>query len=542
MIAYDVPAYDVAIVGCGPVGQLLAILLGQRGYRVAAIEKYPRPYGLPRAVHFDDEIARIFALAGIGDDLAAITEPATIYEWQNAAGQTLLRFDWSRAGDQTWPFANMFSQPDLEALLERRMARIPSIDVRRCSEAIGVSADADGVNLEIRDESGSRQTLRASYLVGCDGANSFVRGHMQTTVTELGFFYDWLIVDVILNEPRVYDPINLQICDPVRPVTAVSGGPGRRRWEFMRLPHETKDELNSTERAWQLLARFDVTPANARLVRHTVYTFAARWADRWRNGRVLIAGDAAHLMPPFAGQGMCSGMRDAANLAWKLDLVLAGTACAAVLDTYGVERSTHVQNAIGMSVALGNVICLTDATAAAGRDAGMIAAGAAPERILPPIPPAKLGDGIVHRRADGSAQAQAGTLAPQGRVAVGGAAGRFDSVVGTGFAVIAEDDPLGVLDLERREFLSGIGAHVVRVVEPGTDAPGAVTDRDSVYAEYLTRLDAAAIVIRPDFYLFGAASTMAELPRLIDDLRAQLTTGKPADGDTELLLTSPPAR
>jgi len=343
----------------------------------------------------------------------------------------------------------------------------------------------------------------------------------------MGFFYDWLIVDVVLNEPRVFNPLNLQICDPARPVTVVSGGPGRRRWEFMRLPHETKDDLNSIERAWQLLERFDVTPANARLERHAVYTFAARWADRWRDGNLLLAGDAAHLMPPFAGQGMCSGIRDAANLAWKLDFVLSGLAPDALLDTYTPERSNHVQNAIGMSVALGNVICNTDPQAVAARDAGMIAAGALPERILPPLPPPMLTDGLIHRLPDGTPQPGAGTLFMQARVTRDGRSGLFDTIVGGGFVVLATSDARTVLDAAQRDFLAAIGAHVVHLAAVGAGGANTVADADGAYLAYLAAASCAAVIVRPDFYVFGSAGSIAELPGLIDDLRTLIVNAEP---------------
>ncbi len=204
--------------------------------------------------------------------------------------------------------------------------------------------------------------------------------------TDLGFFYDWLIVDVVLDEPRVYDPINVQLCDPARPTTVVSGGPGRRRWEFMRLPEETLDDLNDVDAAWRLLAAWDVTPANATLERHAVYTFSARHAERWRSGRVLLAGDAAHLMPPFAGQGMCSGIRDAANLAWKLDLVVTGRGAATVLDSYTEERLPHARAVIDLSIGLGRIICVPDPAEAAARDE-MMSVGVTDARTA--IPPCR---------------------------------------------------------------------------------------------------------------------------------------------------------
>ena len=283
----------------------------------------------------------------------------------------------------------MFNQPALEARLEARAAELPSITVRRGVEAVALTQDVDGVTISARDRDGAAVEVRSRYAVGCDGANSTIRQLLDIPSTDLGFFYDWLIVDVILNEPRVYDPINVQVCDPARPTTAVSGGPGRRRWEFMRLPTESLDDLNDADAAWELLAAWDVTPQNATLERHAVYTFSARHAERWRRGRVLLAGDAAHLMPPFAGQGMCSGIRDAANLAWKLDTVLAGRSSAAVLDSYEEERLPHARGVIDLSIELGKIICVPDPAEAAARDE-IMSAGVTDDRTsIPPLAAAR---------------------------------------------------------------------------------------------------------------------------------------------------------
>ena len=180
-----------------------------------------------------------------------------------------------------------------------------------------------------RSPTDERRTVTTRYVVGADGANSLVRQWIGSTVTDLGYFHDWLVIDLLMHAPLEdfdFSPPAWQLCDPARPTTLVPGGPGRRRFEFMRLPTETVDELNEAETAWNLLAPWGITPATAKLERHTVYTFQARWCDTWRKGRLLLAGDSAHLMPPFAGQGMCSGLRDAFALAWRLDLVLDGRA------------------------------------------------------------------------------------------------------------------------------------------------------------------------------------------------------------------------
>ncbi|MCF2533249.1 bifunctional 3-(3-hydroxy-phenyl)propionate/3-hydroxycinnamic acid hydroxylase MhpA [Yinghuangia soli] len=541
----DVDA-DVAVVGAGPVGQALAILLAQSGHRVTVLERRPEPYRLPRAVHFDDEIARAFAGMGIGPELARITETADAYDWRNADGATLLHFDWGGLGPGAWPTANMFGQPELEAVLAERAAAL-GVTVRRGCQVVGISeehapdGDADRGHVRLTLQSAGLPdgpapgTLTARYVVGCDGANSFVRDHLGGTVTDLGFQYDWLIVDVVPHEPRPWHPTNLQLCDPARPTTMVSGGPGRRRWEFMRLPHETTADLDTPEAAWRLLAPWDVTPDTATLERHTVYTFAARWAECWRSGRVLIAGDAAHLMPPFAGQGMCSGIRDAANLAWKLDLVLTGRAAEALLDTYTSERAAHVRNAIAISVELGNVICLADPAAAALRDEYLLKAGGDPEVALPPIPPAVLGPGVLHTDADGIPIGTAGQRTEQARVTdATGRTDRLDQITGPGFVVATTTG----LDLtpETTALLTTLGAHIVHITEPGHLAPPApdgcpvrvVTDTDGFYLPHMRANGHEIAVVRPDHYLFGTAATAAELPALLHALAAALHLRDPA--------------
>jgi flavoprotein hydroxylase len=251
---------------------------------------------------------------------------------------------------------------------------------------------------------------------------------------------------------------------------------------------------------------------------------------------VVIAGDAAHLMPPFAGQGMCSGIRDCANLAWKLDLVLSGRAGDALLDTYTSERSAHIQNAIGMSVELGNVICLTDPAAVAARDEVMLKAEGRPEVALPPIPPPVLGPGVLSVTADGAPAGVAGQLSPQGLVrSAAGTTGLFDQVTGTGFVLLGRGESIKNIDESARASLAELGAHVVRVLppdaEPAADAGAAdadadgtwnVVDVDGRYQQWLDAVGYEAVVIRPDFYVFGGVASADELPALLDELFGQL--------------------
>ena len=528
---------DVLIVGCGPVGQTLALMLGRQGHRVLAVDRWPIAYPSPRAVHFDDEIARVLSACGLGSDLPAITEPAGEYDWHNAEGRTLLHFDWGKDGPSGWPTANMFHQPQLEALLATHAGRVPTVGLHRGWEAVDLDSGDDHVVVHLRSAEGQQRQVHSRYVVGCDGANSFVRGRMSTDVEDLGFFYDWLILDVVPHENREWRPINLQICDPLRPTTVVSSGPGRRRWEFMRLPGEDLDLLNSEDTAWRLLAPWGLNPENATLERHTVYTFQARWARRWREGRLLLAGDAAHLMPPFAGQGMCSGIRDAANLSWKLDLVLTGRAEDGLLDTYTTERTVHVRNAIGMSVELGNVICIADHGVAAERDGALLAAGGRPEVALPPIPPPVLGPGVLLADQAGDRVGAAGQLSPQGRVTTAdGRSGLFDDVVGTGFALLSFRDSTTVLHESELRALAGVGGRVVRLTDGRPDAGGAVrpgptppisstrdgevvvADVEGTYAAWMQTIGAAAVLVRPDFYVFGSVPDAAGAAALADSL------------------------
>jgi flavoprotein hydroxylase len=528
--------YDALIVGAGPVGLTTAILLGTRGWQVGVIERWPQPYPLPRAVVFYHDAARILASAGLGKVLPTLSEPGEDYEWRNGKGETLLRVAFDDTSYSGWPAVSLFTQPRLEAALEQRARTIPWVDILRGWEAVDLAEDAQAVRLTVaerggqvpapRDGARKQRTLRAAYVVGCDGVNSFVRSQMNTSVTDLGFHYDWLVLDVIPHDKdRVWSPLNLQVCDPARPTTVVSGGPGRRRWEFMRLPGETVAGLNREDRAWELLAPYGIHPSNATLERHAVYTFQARWTDTWRQGRILVAGDAAHQMPPFAGQGMCSGLRDAANLAWKLDLVLPGLAQEALLDTYSTERRQDLQHAIRQSLYLGGIICQSDPAAAAERDAHMIAERRnGSDHVAALLQPPNLTGGLLMRDANGAPLGPAGQLGRQGKVRFQGRTGLFDQSVGTGFTLLATQDPHGLLDKDCLAWCEQVGIRLLSVTADQTaNGPADVVDLDGVYLSHLAETGQMALLIRPDYYVFGGATHAAELPRLVAALRDGLT-------------------
>ncbi|MQY06281.1 bifunctional 3-(3-hydroxy-phenyl)propionate/3-hydroxycinnamic acid hydroxylase [Actinomadura macrotermitis] len=506
---------EIVIVGYGPVGQVLAVLLAQAGREVLVLERWPDPYPLPRAVAYDAESARILATTGVDPSLGPNGRPLGDYVWRNQDGVELLAFTGlHEVGPQGWPAVTSMYQPGLEDALIARGAELPGLTVLRGHEVIDVAADGDTVTVTATGPAGERLSVTASWAIGCDGANSAVRRALGTPFEERGFSHDWLICDITTG--KHYDPDNLQICDPARPRTSVAAGPGHRRWEFMRIAGETLEELNTPEAAWRLLELGGESRAEATLDRHAVYTFRAGHAARWRDGRILLAGDAAHLMPPFAGQGLCSGFRDARNLAWKLNLIQDGRADADLLDTYTEERRAHVQAAIDRSVELGRVICEPDPAAAAARDAELLAARAGDDG--PVLEVQRLHGGLLHQGS-----AAAGDLAPNGTVTRGGRTARLDEIAGTGFVLLTSVPPETLLDPARLDLLASLGGRAVHVVPAGGDHDGrAVADTGETLLPFLAGHDAQAVLIRPDFYVYGAATGPDGTAALLDGLRDRL--------------------
>lgn len=514
---------DVVIVGYGPVGQYLAYKLGRLGWTSACIERFPEAYAFPRAVHFDDEIARLFQSIGLhASDNPAVQPYDNLYRWVNADKEVLLELDWTGIGPSGWQTSNFFHQPDLEREIRTIVETETRAQVHRGWEAVELQLDDEGATVLARSASGDQavRSFRGRYVVGADGANSFVRTSLEIPMTDLGFEFDWLILDVLPHEPMHFDPPAWQWCRPERPTTVVPGGaPHRRRWEYMRMPGESIEELNTEATAWERLAEFGLTPDNATLERHVVYTFRARWCDQWRRGRALLAGDAVHLMPPFAGQGMCAGLRDAEALLWRLDAVLAGRSPDALLDSYGPERTEHVRYFIDLSMGLGRVICVSDPEAATLRDLEMRAARQDPSLAPAEPAPPHLGPGILGDHP------LAGHLSHQGRVTVAGREGRFDDVCGQGWTVLARPGALAHLAGTTRAWCSEAGVRLFEVGAPGSGAQ--VIDDEGRYDAWLDELGMPIAVVRPDFYLYDAVPA-ERLDEVLRGLRTALETGSRA--------------
>ncbi|MBU2698602.1 bifunctional 3-(3-hydroxy-phenyl)propionate/3-hydroxycinnamic acid hydroxylase [Pimelobacter sp. 30-1] len=508
--------YDVAIVGYGPAGLVLASALGRAGHKVVVFERWPGLYGLPRLTHIDGETARVIASVGDLDHALRDALPLDYYRYFSAAGELLVELDW-RGTSAGHPAHISMYQPDIEDAVDAA-ARAAGVEVHQGWSVVNLRPHADGVEVTARPWSQSRtgqwshadeeRTITASYVVGADGANSFVRATLGIERSDNGVDDRWLNVDTEqLRELPERFRRTTQFCDPARGHMFMPIGRSRQRFEVAVLPGEDQAAYEDPDYAWRWLAEtHGLGPEDVRILRQVVYTFQGRIAERWREGRVLLAGDAAHTTPPYMGQGACSGMRDGITLGWKLDLVLRGLAGDALLDTYEAERRPHATAITEISTALGKVANTHDPAEAAARDEAFRTGN-----VPPPPPFPTLVAGVVHHEADGAVSPLAGTLTPHGVVRVGDAEGLLDDVVGRGFSLVsASAADLGAADLA---FLDKLG-----VVTASLDT---VADVAGTYADWFAAHGVEAFVGRPDHHLFWAGA-LADLPAALAQLRERL--------------------
>jgi 3-(3-hydroxy-phenyl)propionate hydroxylase len=511
--------YEVAIVGFGPVGAVAACLLGQAGIRTLVIDRSEAIYDKPRAVALDHEIARVLQGIGLADALADCAEPFTDSVYFGADGRVIKRLTMlPEPHPQGWTPSMVFMQPTLEAAVRDRVRAFPSVNVKLGQTLTDLRQDSETAFLDIEGPAG-RKTITAHYVIGCDGASSTVRKLADLPREDLGFDEPWLVVDVLANARGLekLPKTSVQYCEPARPTTYVICTGSHRRWELRLLEGENPGEMEKPENVWRLLARW-ITAEDATLWRSASYRFHALVGASWRQKRVFIAGDAAHQQPPFLGQGLCQGIRDVANLGWKLIRCIQGSAGDALLDTYGPERAGHVRKLTGIIKSIGGLIGERDLACAHARDDRLIAEAGG---TIVPVPRQDLMPALDCGFVSASPHPGRGTLFPQPWIAATDGKQRLDDVAGGGLRLITIADAHLTDDLRRR--MAALGGSSFRMAS-GASIGDALTftECDTVVRDWFTRHGTTYALVRPDNYVFGVASDSASAKALIDEAASLL--------------------
>ncbi len=513
--------YDVVIAGYGPTGLAAASLLARRGHRVCAFERWPSLYGLPRMATIDGESARILQAASDVDFALRRSVPRKRYLLANGRGQVLVAHDWDRPHVCGFPFRISLHQPDMEDAMDAA-ARQRGARIHQGWEVQEVSQTESCVTVVACErDSGARRTVSADYLIAADGARSAIREALGIENERWPARNAWLTFDARRKRklPNFFGvspdgQVAAIFCAPEgRTHSIIPLGLDHVRFNFQTHPDTPHDGGLDRELAYRRLREtYGIGEEDVDVYRQAVYPFEGRLASAWRAGRIFLAGDAAHVMTPFLGQGGCSALRDAINLAWKLDLVLRGVAGEHLLETYEGERKPHVRVHIEGSDKVSGLVFIADPAAADARDRKFFE-GPPPE--APPEP--ALASGVLHSRQ----QPPVGNLAPQGVIAYKGKHGRFDDLMGWGFQLVAwGQDPRPYLRADQRRFLNGIGGAIAAIGEEGSDA--IAIDRSGAYRRFFDKHGIEGLLMRPDFTVFGVAASAAELPGLVDSLREQL--------------------
>ena len=522
--------FDVAIIGYGPTGLVLANLLGRMGHKCVVMERWPQLYKLPRAGHVDGEIMRLLQKIGIASDVAdgsAIMRETVIYD---VDGEVILKMP-EELCDQGWSAHYSMFQPDFEVLLDRGVRSTGSVRVLQGWAVESIVEQAGLVDLKIAlgtaagpewIPSGPTSTITARWVVGADGAGSIVRRHLGTRMEDFGYRSRALVVfaepyDNVIRANMPDAAVGTQIERPF--VAFRESGKRYSRWEFHLHPEETTEEMNATSKAWELIAPWGFTSENSRLIRNTVYEFKTLVGEEWWNGNFLLAGDAAHLMPPHQGQGMCSGIRDAAAIAWRLDLILKGLADTELLDSYTAERRPHVSALTRNSAERAQQFWITDPDAARQRDEQLrtLALGQNIRSNYGSVPGLEAG---VLAQESSNDSGLAGTLSPQFFVRHRGAVELLDEHVGFNWSLITTNGAmLAALDKDS-DLVSRLGIRTI-LIQPDSESQE-FGDLDRRYSTWFDQHGVSAILVRPDSYIFGAADNPDAMHELLALLARQL--------------------
>ncbi|WP_193040532.1 MULTISPECIES: bifunctional 3-(3-hydroxy-phenyl)propionate/3-hydroxycinnamic acid hydroxylase [unclassified Pseudomonas] len=506
---------DVAIVGAGPVGLMIANYLGQRGVNVTLVEKLDTLIDYPRAIGLDDESLRTFQAVGLADKVLPHTTPWHAMRFLTPKGRCFADIQ-PKTDEFGWSRRNAFIQPLADRVLFDGLQRFSNVKVLFSRELDSFEQSDSAVVLNLKDQHGRSERLNARYLIGCDGGNSLVRRSLDISFEGKTAPNQWIVVD-IANDPLATPHVYL-CCDPVRPYVSAALPHGVRRFEFMVMPGETETELSKPENLRKLLSKVLPNPDRIELIRSRVYTHNARLAGRFRQGRVLLAGDAAHIMPVWQGQGYNSGMRDALNLAWKLALVIKGLAADSLLDSYEQERRDHAKAMINLSVLAGHVL------APPKRWQGTLRDGVS--WLLNYLPPVKRY--FVEMRFKPMPQYTRGALivpttkgSPVGKMFIqpkvltdAGTTVLLDEVIGDNFAIIAWGcDPTWGLSATQIAHWKALGTRFIQVLpdvqlrvpsDAGQDVIR-VGDSSGRLKEWFALGTSSIALVRPDRFLAGLA-------------------------------------